>query len=112
MLLRQGLNNCESLSSRQPDHQRLWPLSLPHQCSGSMSHRFGMSNVPRPNHIVLPRTARSQNAEVGERTSWLVSSEGGSVVLQIFPQVVGERVFVRHIGVEDAGELWPFRREF
>ena len=26
--------------------------------------------------------------------------------------MIGERVFVRHVGVEDGFELWPFRREF
>lgn len=33
------------------------------------------------------------------------------VVLEVGPQMVGERVFVRHIGVEDAGELRPFGGE-
>ena len=34
------------------------------------------------------------------------------VVLEVVPQVVGERVFVRRVGVEDAGELRPFGGEF
>lgn len=34
------------------------------------------------------------------------------VVLQILPQVVGKRIFVRHVGVENAGELRPFGWEF
>ena len=34
------------------------------------------------------------------------------VILEVLPQVVGERVFVRHVGVEDAFELRPFGWEF
>ncbi|HMJ90117.1 MAG TPA: hypothetical protein VK530_09890, partial [Candidatus Acidoferrum sp.] len=33
------------------------------------------------------------------------------VVLKVVPQMIGERVFVRHIGVEDARELRPFGGE-
>ena len=31
---------------------------------------------------------------------------------EFFLNWIGERVFVRHIGVEDGFELWPFRRKF
>ena len=34
------------------------------------------------------------------------------VILEVIPQVIGERVFVRHFGFEDAFELRPFRRKF
>jgi len=36
----------------------------------------------------------------------------GSVGLEIIPEMIGERVFVRDFGVEDGFELWPFRRKF
>ena len=34
------------------------------------------------------------------------------VVLEIFPEMIGERVFLRHIVFKDGFELRPFRREF
>jgi hypothetical protein len=33
------------------------------------------------------------------------------IVLEVVPEVVGERVFLRYVGVEDAVQLRPFRRE-